>query len=317
MKLYLILAITCGALTAQAQTNPSVTDQIDKGLNKAADKLIEGLFKEGKKTDTSKKTPETKPETGTTSPEGETLKGLGKMLGGMGFDAKPASDYRFTSSYTMKHTNTDKKGTVTKGRTKYFIDKGGKAFGIKYTDMNEATTASKKDKQPLMDMFVMDLEQKAFFTFMTDKDATKTYIGISTKEDPKAPETKPDNQPTKQPKLTKTGKTKTILTYVCDEYLMEGEEGDKTSLWVSQKPVKLITDNAAYTQQMAKNQKQPDYAANKELVEMAKSGKAILGMDSVSKNGEKSAMEMEEIKPDSPEAFSTAGYKGVLDQVKK
>lgn len=316
MKLYLILAIACGTLTAQAQTNPSVTDQIDKGLNKAADKLIEGLFKEAKKTDNSKKAPETQTEKETSSPEGETLKGLGKMLGGMGFDAKPASDYRFTSSYTMKHTNTDKKGTVSKGRTKYFIDKGGKAFGIRYTDMNEATTASKKDKQPIMDMFVMDLEQKAFFTFMTDKE-TKTYIGISTKEDPNAPESKPDKQSTKQPKLTKTGKTKTILSYVCDEYLMEGEEGDKTSLWVSQKPVKLITDNAAYTQQLAKNQKQPDYTANKELVEMAKSGKAILGVDSVSKNGEKSSMEMEEIKPDNPESFSTAGYKGVLDQVKK
>ena len=88
MKLYLILAIACSALTAQAQTTPTVTDQIDKGLNKAADKLIEGLFKEAKKTDNSKKTPETKPETETTSPEGETLKGLGKMLGGMGFDAK-------------------------------------------------------------------------------------------------------------------------------------------------------------------------------------------------------------------------------------
>lgn len=313
----LLLAGVCLALplSAQDKNKKTTTEKPGDVLNKAGNKLLEGLFKTPPAQDNKNNQ---QGDQQTTSPEGDVLSSIGGMLGGMGFNAKPAAQYEFDGSYTMSHTHTSKDGKVSKGRTEYLISYKNTAFGMHYTQLTASEDKKSKKAAESVDMLVMDLAQNAFFTFLTDDKKAKTYVGISFDPD-KNKASAPEKNTAPKPKFTKTGRTKVIMSYTCDEYLSVDENGTRTSLWFSQKKVPGMSEFGEHMKKISEQNKQSSnsYLGNKEIEDLAKSGRAMLGSDVVTTDGDKTEMVTEDIKPNAPQQFDCSAYKSVMEQMKQ
>jgi hypothetical protein len=277
----------------EKKVNEKVDKKIDETANKAADKIVDGMVN-GKKSEVD-------------STDGKKTGKLGGKLGKIieSFDATPKTSYAFSSSILQKMT-TVRKSKSEVGHMKVQFNKESTAFSVEFLDDKKTAEGEKMS-------IIMDLEQKTFFTFSTTKKGEKNYFGIRLNEEAlKDAETK--STPTKPEKtFTKTGKTKTIMGYSCEGYQMDGDNGDTFILWVTTSSVAGMDDYAKAMKQYGAQQRQKQTAPINSTIETwAKQGKAVLGNDHISKNGDQLLTELEKISLSDPSNFSTAGYKSAF-----
>jgi hypothetical protein len=135
------------------------------------------------------------------------------------------STYNFDAYIQMEMTEYKKNGDVD-----------GQMLYDSYVHKNNADYAMEFNNDDAKSTIIFDSENKAML-ILTDSDGEKT--GFATSIDPEAfeedmesyEEENPDVQPLN---FRKTGKTKTILGYSCDEYLVE-EESSEAHVWLSEK----------------------------------------------------------------------------------
>lgn len=226
---------------------------------------------------------------------------IGKVVD---FDVKPKVNYAFSSSILQKMTIINKSKTET-SYMKMLFSKESTAMGVLLLDKDQSSGSEKGT-------MVMDLEQKAFFTFNVDKKGNKNYFGMRLKEQPtQETETTTTTKPEK--KFTKTNKTKTIMGYSCEGYQMDGDNGDTFIMWVTTSSVAGMNDYAKAMQQYGSQQRQRQSSVFTTNIETwAKEGKAVLGHDHISKNGDQVLTELEKISLDDPSTFNTEGYKSAF-----
>jgi hypothetical protein len=247
---------------------------------------------------------------------------LGKMgLGNMDFTVKPQSSYAFQMYGINKTTLISVKEKVPQIiLTKTMIHLDQLYIGMTILDENEVAQSDKA-------IIILDPQQMAFFTFFIDKADKKTYFGMHLKEDASKIEpsttankpvtTKPSTASTKKEKtLTKTNRTKVILTVKCDGYETEGEKGEKITYWLA--PQSSLAGLAEYNKAMKRysatapsigNTNTGASAMNDDLEVYIKQGKVMLGHDILQTNGDQMLSEIYKVKADAPSSFSTAGYK--------
>ena len=227
---------------------------------------------------------------------------IGKI---MDFDVKPKSSYAFTSSVLQKVTSIKKAKTETI-YMKMLFSKDQPTIGMRGLDKDKVEESEKG-------ILIMDLEQKAFFTFAIDKKGAKNYFGLRLKEQP-IEEAETSKTPTKSEKtFTKTGKTKTIMGYSCEGYQMDSDNGNTTIMWVTSSNVAGMDDYYKAMRQYSSQQKQnSSFVMTKPISEWAKQGKAVLGNDYINKNGDQTISELEKITLSDPSDFKTEGYKSAF-----
>jgi hypothetical protein len=229
---------------------------------------------------------------------------IGKIVD---FDVKPKSSYAFASSVLQKMTVVNKSKTET-SYMKVLFSKEPTAVSVLLLDKNQASDSAKGT-------MIMDLEQKAFFTFGVDKKGNKNYFGFHLKEQPVQEADKNATTPKPEKTFTKTGKTKTIMGYTCEGYQMDGDNGDTFIMWVTTSSVAGMNDYAKAMQQYSLQQRQKQTTVFSTNIETwSKEGKAVLGHDHISKNGDQMLTELEKISPDDPSNFSTEGYKSSFEK---
>ncbi len=131
----------------------------------------------------------------------------------LGNAGPPANNYSFTHRYVM--TFIDGKDTFD---ITYFLTKDGNYIGSKYD------TGTKNQQ----DMFVViDASRSTLFTFMTMQ-GKKTIMSMGFDLN-KASEEAADDQNTS---IKKTGRTKTILNYDCEEFKVESKDS-QGSIWIT------------------------------------------------------------------------------------
>jgi hypothetical protein len=223
------------------------------------------------------------------SDEGEGQQGavdLGGLFGNK-VDLKYNDKYDFTSRLYMQTESYDKKD-VTKMDMYMYYSSISPSIGIE----TKSITSSDGEELPVVSSMVMDGENKCFI-MLTDMNGTKMGI-ISPVPDENA-----ETEKAKAPVITKTGNTKVIAGYKCDEYSYKDADS-KTSgkLWHS-KDAKLKIDRRSWSKAGM-----PDYYGYEGFREGI-----ILASETYDNKGKLEAKtETKEINPDFPHSISVKGY---------
>lgn len=211
---------------------------------------------------------------------------MAAMMGGQNCDI--AASYAFDHDFDMNMTMVDKKGKEASRMTmRCYLSNDGKRFGYLLLSSSEKKTPSAK--------MVMDMTTKKMITLI-DQEGRKMAMCM----DLNSPLFQSDRQvddPVQ--KMKKTGRTKTIQGYLCEEYQSVTEEAT-SSYWVSKK---TSIPMGKYYKAMSSMKTTP-FGGGQDLP----TDGMMMQMESVSKNGEKTKLEVTAIHPNHTSSISTAGY---------
>jgi hypothetical protein len=170
-----------------------------------------------------------------------------------------------------------------------YMHKQDADYAMEFIDGDDKTT------------MIFDTKNSAML-ILTDADGEKT--GFATTIDPEALagqvedyEGYEEENDVVPPNIKKTGKTKTILGYKCDEYLMEDEESE-VHMWISEKLGKEMQKEWMNNQQTFGAMFTQAYSLNGMTLEY----------EMIEKNGEKSIMQVTKIDLNHSHKISTDGY---------
>jgi hypothetical protein len=280
---------------SDAQVGNILKNRINKAINKKVEEKIDTAIDRSVKDAQKAAEQEAEQNQGQ---EAEQAQGQGKginlggLMGGK-VTSKYNESYSFNNRIYMQMEIYDKKDVSKMDYFIYFSDadpNGGFESKMLVTsdDGNQVTVASS---------FVFDGVNKSFL-IMTDMGAMKMGI-ISQVPDETAGQTQAAGDVSKAT-ITKTGNTKVIAGYKCDEYLYKDNESkDYGKLWVT-KDLKLKADKRTFSKAGL-----PSFYGNPEL-----EGGAVLAMESYNEKNElEMKSETKEINLNFQHTISTAGYK--------
>ena len=276
----------------QDKIENKVEDKVDQKVDEEVDKSLDQVF-EGDADDSD--------PVSTSEKQNERLQ---KMMSGIGMSGEPVpieDAYSFDSKLQMHIESYKKNGKKdSDGEFITYINPNGKNFAYEFIggDM----------KQKGQGIFIMDFENKAII-MLTEENGERQGIvygfdveGLTgTGFDTEAYEDLEDvdmTSPARNPHVEKTGRTKTIEGYRCEEYRYDNPEDEtKASFWIS-KDVNIMTRDFMST--------------------MLKSATYSHGMpwgfimESESENtetGERTVMRVTDIDTNAAKHFSMGGYK--------
>jgi hypothetical protein len=272
----------------------ALNKKIDQKVDSALEKSAEDNAKEKEKNNQDKSTSQEK--------GGTKNSGLG-LFGGNG-DIKHNDEYNFTGRIYMESESYEKKDAEKADFFIYFSEKTKNA-GIEFKPVDPKDKEKSKPAVFLFDndnrcciILVEDADSKSGIIATLPSDsaiaATAKNLKGSRKE-----ESTPEQAKKPQGTLTKTGNSRVIAGYKCDEYKLEeaGKEG-YSNLWMT-KDVKLKADKKYWNTAGI-----PTYYNYPEF-----EGGMMLAMESFDKN-DKPVMKMEtkEINDNFKHDISTTGY---------
>lgn len=273
---------------AESKANQRVDQKIDNALDDGFD-AIEGLFK--KKSKNNKKDAADEPEMETSNTEQDNTEvaaddaGPGVDMSALFGSSEPLPEkYEFDHRVKLKMTNTDKKDQQVMYMDMLF-SKTEPIIGMQNVEIEG-------EKEQADVNMIIDLDTRKMVT-LTNSEGTKMAMTINMD----AAKFK-DSEDEQEVKFTKTGKTKEILGYTCEEYTYDSKDASG-NFWVTDE-VDLNMDDAFFM--MAKNKKTVRPSQYPEGF--------FMEMNSSSKDGKTTTkMEVTEFEKDSNTTISTAGYK--------
>lgn len=147
-------------------------------------------------------------------------------------------NYSFDAFIQMEVSNY-KKNEKLKDKTMYdsYLNKEAVDYAMVFTDEDTRST------------IIFDTKNSAML-MLTDSDGEKNgfAIGIDPEDVAEEVEEQIEDSPADPYKAYKTGKTKTILGYSCDEYLVD-DESSEAHMWVSEKLGKQVRREMLSNQQ--------------------------------------------------------------------
>jgi len=267
----------------------AINKQIDHKVDSAIDKSAKDKAKENEQTNQN---------------NGGT-KATGRGLFGGKIDIKYDDEYKFTGRLYMQMETYDKK-EVKKSDFYTYFNSNTRNAGIEVS-----TTDPKEADKTMSTVFLYDNENRCFMMLMGNADSRTGIIStlpsdsamaaigknqkVSTKEQTK----NQDITPTKRPTITKTGNSRLIAGYKCDEYkVVEPDVESYSDVWMT-KDVNIKADKKYWGKAGI-----PTYYGNPEF-----EGAIMLAMDGYDKNNNPTMkMETKEINENYNHSISTAGY---------
>ena len=168
---------------------------------------------------------------------------FGKLMGGK-VDLKYNDEYSFTSRLYMQTETYEKKGTIKADLYMYFSSSSSN-IGLE----TKSITDEKGKSTAVASNMVMDASNKCFI-ILSDVNGSKMGI-ISPLSDENTAQTQSDGKPaqkTTPPVYTKTGNTKVIAGYKCDEYSYKSTTDNTTGkVWFT-KDANLKIDKRGWQQ---------------------------------------------------------------------
>jgi hypothetical protein len=219
---------------------------------------------------------------------------IGKLMGNK-VTLKYNEDYNFSSRIYMVAESYDKKDVIKMDMYMYYSSKSP-SVGLETKSINSQENGT----APVVSTMVLDSENKCFI-ILTEVNASKMGI-ISPVQDENAVQTDNNGKPAKKttpPVFTKTGNSKVIAGYKCDEYSYVDKENKTTGkVWFT-KDAKLKIDKNGW-----KNTNMAAYYGNDEF----KDG-IILANEAYDDKGKLTMKsEAKEISENFPHSVSIKGY---------
>jgi hypothetical protein len=278
-----------------------VDNQIDTAVNKEADKAhAKAAERSEQKRQENNQPSAAAPEAGNDAAGGQSEgqpseQGGGGMLGAMfsnKVDLKYNESYSFTSRIYMVSESYDKKD-VMKMDMYIFYSANHPSMGIETKSIQN----TEGETVPVIANMILDGENKCFL-MLTDMNGMKMGMISNVPDENAAPEDKKgkkDNPPV----YTKTGNTKVIAGYKCDEYtFVDPDDKSKGSVWYTSDP-RIKIDRRGW-----KNTGMNSYYQNPQF-----NDGVIMAMESFDAKGNKTMKsETIEVNENYPHSISVQGY---------
>ncbi|MGF1565358.1 MAG: DUF4412 domain-containing protein [Flavobacteriales bacterium] len=273
------------------KTNNRLDQRIDQGIDKGLDS-IEGIFKKkDKSSKDSKGSNEKKAASQSEQPaespssdaeaEAATMRAIQGMFGG---SSVPLPDsYTFDHNVDMSVESFDKKGK----------SEGAQAMKMLFSDA-QAIVGVQVTVEGMQSVNVIDVEKKIMVMLM---DMGTSKMAMTLDLDQKWADVETDDTAYENPSFKKTGRTKTILGYKCDEYVME-EDGDRNEFWVTRD--EFLDVYKAFGMMNASSPK------GQSVVDHP--GGMVMEMIGIAKNGERTEMRVTAVNKNQSRSISTKGY---------
>jgi hypothetical protein len=271
----------------------TLNKEIDKEIDTAAQKEVDKVKVKANEDYEAAQAEQGEPQENAPQGDAQPSKGInfGGLIGGK-VTLKYENSYSFTAKMYMQMEVYDKKEVTKMDYYIYFSETSpNSAFVSKIV----GTTDEGKEVAMATNM-VSDGTNKIVI-MLTDIGTTKVGIISAVPEETAAEGQPVENTP--KPTITKTGNSKVIAGYKCDEYLYKDNESkDYSKLWVT-KDLKLKGDKRIYLRAGL-----PAYYGNPDL-----EGGAILAMESYNEKNElEMKSETKEINNNFPHTISVEGY---------
>lgn len=223
------------------------------------------------------------------------------MMGGMMEPATTESQYSFTGFMVMEVTSTDKKGKSEEPvRINYLLSQEPEFMGMNFQDPKKpenATTTIMDTKNEAMVMLMSSDGQKSSFAIKMDYEKVQELVDEEAEVQLENPEYK----------LTKTGNSKTILGYDCEEWLVVSEDGEGR-YWITEKPIDGLSIFSPQSNPMVSNKTMERYTS---MFSNAPKG-SFMEMIFTDPDGTVTDMKVIEIDTNSPKKYSMADYPNML-----
>ena len=233
-KKFLFLILLLATFTfhqVHAQLVNRIKNAAERGVSRAIEKKVENEVEKmaRRKLD--------KAFEGITGPDGGTPPGMDidKILGAMSENVDVADSYSFLGFLTMEISGTDERGkSFSPTIMKSYLSASPEISGMEFED--------KEQKKRSMAIMIFDLEKRASIILL-DSEGEKSSIAygydyLALSEGASDEEWEGEDQTVV---FKKTGNTKSIKGYTCEEFLMETEDGTAHT-WVTTTPVKGSTN---------------------------------------------------------------------------
>jgi hypothetical protein len=218
---------------------------------------------------------------------------LGGLMGGK-VTSKYDPSYSFASRIYMQMEMYDKKDKVTKMDYFIYFSANSTTAGI---ETKIVGTSEEGGQVAVNSSMVMDGPNKSFI-MLTEVNNMKMGM-ISQIPDETTAQTQASDKPVKPPVITKTGNSKTIAGYKCDEYTYRDDQNKKHGTMWATKDLKLSADRRAFSKSGM-----PSYYGNTDL-----ENSAVLAMEQYNdKNELELKSDTKEINLNYSHTISTAGF---------
>jgi hypothetical protein len=285
MKTRLLLLLLAFNIILPASSNAQF-GALKKSLNKAINKGLEN------KIDSA--ADKNQDQGAASEQENGGTRATGRGLFGGKIDIKYNDDYNFTGRIYMKMEAYDKKDVVKSDYFTYFNSKTLNA-GI---EVKVETSENKEPTTPTV--FLFDNDNRCFLIMLNNGESKTGIISAIPSDSAIAAQSKSlKGDQGKPPVITKTGKSRMIAGYKCDEYKVTDPEKDGYSnVWMT-KDVKIKADKKNWGKAgMPSYYNYPGFE-----------GAFMLAMEAYDKNNKiEMMMETQEINENFPHSVSTTGY---------
>jgi hypothetical protein len=266
-----------------------------KAINKKIDNKVDSAADKSAKDDARKKEQADQNKSGSSAAQSNGgTKETGRGLFGGKIDIKYNDEYKFTGRIYMQMETYNNKD-VTKADYYTYFNGDSPNAGIEMMP-----TEVKEGNKAVLTTFLFDGDSRCFMMLLENGDS-KTGI-ISTMPSDSAIAAQAKNQKGSNPEkatITKTGNTRVIAGYNCDEYkIVDPEKGGYSNVWMT-KDVKLKADKKYWSKAgMPTYYNYPGFE-----------GSMMLAMESFDKKDKpEMKMETKEINETFPKTISTVGY---------
>ncbi|GAA0879823.1 hypothetical protein GCM10009119_27920 [Algoriphagus jejuensis] len=256
-------------------------------------KKIQNAAAQGVENATTKKARESSEKATTNAIEG--------MFEGMMEPAPTESDYSFTGYSVMEVTTTDKKGkSEDPMQIQYLLSSNAEFMGMAFTDPKQPnmTTVSIMDsKNQAVVILLDDKGKKSSMAMKMDYDKMQEMVDEEAEEQIETPDYT----------ITKTGNSKSILGYPCEEYLVTTEDGTG-NYWVTEKPIDGFSMFSPQSNPMISSKTMDRYTS---LFSNAPKG-TFMEMIFTDKDGSVTDMKVVELETNSPRKFEMSDYPNMM-----
>lgn len=268
----------------EQKTEDRIERKIDEGIDRSLDNVEESVKSDNKESQSS-----------TNNSEENSQKKLDEMMKRMGISSEPvvyADSYIFTSSMKMNIKTVDKKGkTLSNGDMVSYLSPNNNQMAYEFVSGNVDVKNAPQNKG----VIILDFANHSTLILSNDNNE-KTGIAYGTpdlfKEVSEVEDFDKDDVPTN---YKKTGRTKSILGYKCEEYEY-ADETTKGSFW--------LTNDYKATRSSGL-----PALFNRIGVAFGNANGFLMSSESTDlKSGEKSIMEVTEINPKQEVGFNTKEY---------
>ncbi|MBK8880912.1 MAG: DUF4412 domain-containing protein [Bacteroidales bacterium] len=267
---------------------------VRRAINRQVDHKIDSSIEKSAQDERDKKAKE-EAEGNKTGNTGENSASKSKSVGLFGgkIDIKYKDNYDFTGRIYMQMETYDKKDVLKSDFYTYFNTNALDA-GVELK-----TTDPKDEKTVISTVFLFDNENRAFMSLFSMESKMGTISSIPS-DSALAAQAKTNAEKTKQPVVTKTGNSRVVAGYKCDEYkVVDPEKAGYSLVWMT-KDFKVKADRRYWGKSgMPSYYNYPGFE-----------GMVMLAMQEFDKENTLAIkMETIEVNENYKKSFSTVGYK--------